>query len=111
MSTSSRQTGRASAWATPAAVWGFLTLVAVSTTQSEYAAGDLTALAALYAVLAAALTAAARLLGGLGLAGRVGGAGLVGLVLAWTCASKPTSKEPARRCGRSRASWRFSPPP
>ncbi len=83
MSTSSQQTGRPSAWATPVAVWGFLTLVAVSTTQSEYVAGDLTALAALYAVLAAALTAAARLLGGLGFAGRVGGAGLVGLVLAW----------------------------
>ena len=48
MSTSSWQTGRASAWATPVAVWGFLTLVAVSTTQSEYAAGDLTALTALY---------------------------------------------------------------
>lgn len=83
MSTSPQQTGRASTWATPVAVWGFLTLVAVSTTQSEYAIGDLTALAALYAALAAALTAAARLLGSLGLAGRVGGASLVGLMLAW----------------------------
>lgn len=87
MSPSSKQpakpTGRVSAWVTPLAVWGFLTLVAVSTTQSEYTAGDLTALAVLYALLAAALTAAARLLGGFGLAGKVGGAGLVGVVLAW----------------------------
>ena len=83
MKASSQQSGPTSAWATPLAVWAFLTVLAVSTTQSEYAAGHLMVLAALYGLLAAAFTAAARLLACLGPTGRVGGAMLVGLGLAW----------------------------